>query len=79
MLSLLLAVGVVDRRGQRQVCWSVVQLGDLLDRQASVGTNLQTAQLAVETVDVVLVGNHECLENSLRYERAQARRMSTRG
>lgn len=59
LLSLLQSVGVVDRRGHRQGCWSVVQLGDLLDRHASVETNLHTAQLAAETVDVVLVGNHE--------------------
>jgi hypothetical protein len=35
-----------------------VQLGDLLDGHASVEANLQTAQLAMETVVVVLVGNH---------------------
>ena len=59
LLSLLRAVGVIDRRGRRRGRWLVVQLGDLLDRHASVEANLETAQLAAETVDVVLAGNHE--------------------
>ena len=57
--TLLSAVGVLDRRGQRRRFWSVVQLGDLLDRHASVDANLQTALLAADAVDVVLAGNHE--------------------
>jgi Transposase, Mutator family/Calcineurin-like phosphoesterase len=57
--SLLLSVGVVGRDGRRERSWSVVQLGDLLDRHASVEANLQTALLAAEAVDVVLAGNHE--------------------
>jgi hypothetical protein len=58
-LSLLGAACVVDRRGRRRGRWFVVQLGDLLDRHASVAANLQTAQLAAQTIDVVLAGNHE--------------------
>jgi hypothetical protein len=59
LLSLLCAAGVVDRHGRRRGRWSVVQLGDLLDRHASVEANLQTARLAAGTIDVVLAGNHE--------------------
>lgn len=59
LLSLLRAVGVIDGSGRRQGRWWVVQLGDLLDRHASVEANLETARLAAETVDVVLAGNHE--------------------
>jgi hypothetical protein len=61
LLSLLRAAGVVDRRGRRRGGWSVVQLGDLLDRHASVEANLRTAHLAARTIDVVLAGNHEAL------------------
>jgi hypothetical protein len=57
--SLLRRVGVLDRVGRRDRSWLVVQLGDLLDRRASVEANLETARLAVEAVDVVLAGNHE--------------------
>jgi len=59
LLTLLRAIGVIDRSGRRHRRWWVVQLGDLLDRHASVEANLETAQLAAETVDVVLAGNHE--------------------
>jgi len=57
--SLLSAVGVLDPRGRRRRSWSVVQLGDLLDRHASPEANLETAQLAADTIDIVLAGNHE--------------------
>jgi len=59
LLSLLSAVGVIDRRGRRQGRWFVVQVGDLLDRRGSAQANLQTARLAAQTLDVVLAGNHE--------------------
>jgi Calcineurin-like phosphoesterase len=57
--SLLCAAGVLDRRGRRCRGWSVVQLGDLLDRHAASEANLDTARLAGEAVDIVLAGNHE--------------------
>lgn len=57
--TLLHAVGAVDRRGRRnRECW-VVQIGDLLDRRATVRANLATARLAASALDVVLAGNHE--------------------
>jgi len=57
--TLLRAVGAVDRDGRRnRECW-VVQIGDLLDRRATLRANLATARLAASAVDVVLAGNHE--------------------
>jgi hypothetical protein len=57
--SLLREVGVIDAAGRRRRDRWVVQVGDLLDRKADPEANLETAQLAVETLDVVLAGNHE--------------------
>ena len=57
--SLLAAVGALDSRGRRRGGFWIVQLGDLLDRRASREDNLRAARLAVETLDVVLAGNHE--------------------
>jgi hypothetical protein len=57
--SVLSASGVLDARGRRREDAWVVQLGDLLDRRASLDSNLAAAELAAECVDVVLAGNHE--------------------
>lgn len=57
--ALLREVGVIDSRGRRRTGGRVIQVGDLLDRNASLEANLVTAQLAVDTLDVVLAGNHE--------------------
>lgn len=57
--ALLRALGVLDSRGRRCSGFWIVQVGDLLDRRVSPEANLRTAQLAVETVDVALAGNHE--------------------
>lgn len=57
--GLLVSLGVLDSRGRRQGGYWIVQVGDLLDRRARPEMNLRTARLAVETVDVVLAGNHE--------------------
>jgi hypothetical protein len=53
------ALGAVEGRGRRHRGWWIVQVGDLLDRRAKPAANLATAQVAQETVDVVLAGNHE--------------------
>jgi hypothetical protein len=37
----------------------IVQVGDLLDRNASPAANLATARLAADALDVSLAGNHE--------------------
>src|SRR3954462_14706102 len=55
----LATCGVLDARGRRREDAWVVQLGDLLDRRASLSENLAAASLAADTVDVVLAGNHE--------------------
>lgn len=57
--ALLRAVGAVDDRGRRASGWWVVQVGDLLDRRVAPETNLATARVAQQLVDVVLAGNHE--------------------
>lgn len=57
--AVLTSAGVLDARGRRREDAWVVQLGDLLDRHATLPENLAAAQLAAETVDVVLAGNHE--------------------
>jgi len=57
--ALLDALGVLDSRGQRRDGFWIVQVGDLLDRRARPGTNLRTARLAADTLDIVLAGNHE--------------------
>ncbi len=57
--AVLGSCGVLDGRGRRREDAWVVQLGDLLDRRASLASNLAAAELAAETVDVVLAGNHE--------------------
>jgi hypothetical protein len=51
--------GVLDARGRRRPDAWVVQVGDLLDRHASLDENLSAARLAADCVDVVLAGNHE--------------------
>jgi hypothetical protein len=57
-LRVVLAAAGVEEARRREGAW-VVQLGDLLDRQASAEDNLATAGLAADAVDVVLAGNHE--------------------
>jgi hypothetical protein len=57
--AVLRDAGVLDARGRRREDAWVVQLGDLLDRRASLSANLDAASLAAETIDVVLAGNHE--------------------
>ena len=57
--AVLRDAGVLDARGRRREDAWVVQLGDLLDRRATLSENLEAASLAAETVDVVLAGNHE--------------------
>ena len=57
--ALLREVGVIDAKGRRRAKGCVVQVGDLLDRKADPKANLATAQLAVDALDIVLVGNHE--------------------
>src|SRR3954447_24300202 len=59
LFSLLRAVGVIDGSGRRRCSGRLIQVGDLLDRKADVEANLETAELAADTLDVVLVGNHE--------------------
>lgn len=59
LYSLLRQLGVVDASGRRRRAGWIVQVGDLLDRRAAPEVNLETAQLAAEALDVVLVGNHE--------------------
>lgn len=59
LYSLLREIGVVDASGRRCRNGWIVQVGDLLDRKADAEANLETAQLAAEALDVVLVGNHE--------------------
>ena len=59
LATLLHEVGAVDERGRRRRGWWIVQVGDLLDRRATPEANLATARLAQDTLDVVLVGNHE--------------------
>jgi hypothetical protein len=59
LFSLLREVGVIDAAGRRRGKGWVAQVGDLLDRKADAEANLQTAQLATTTLDVVLAGNHE--------------------
>jgi hypothetical protein len=57
--AVLRDAGVLDGRGRRREDAWVVQVGDLLDRRASLSENLAAASLAADTVDVVLAGNHE--------------------
>jgi Calcineurin-like phosphoesterase len=59
LYSLLREVGVIDARGRRRRAGWVMQVGDLLDRNATREANLETAHLAADSLDVVLVGNHE--------------------
>jgi hypothetical protein len=57
--ALLCALGALDSSSHRRRGFWIVQVGDLLDRRASCESNLTTARLAVEALDVVLAGNHE--------------------
>ena len=57
--SLLREAGVIDASGRRRRSGRIIQVGDLLDRKADPEANLETAQLAAATIDVVLAGNHE--------------------
>ena len=59
LYSLLREIGLIDAAGKRRRAGWVVQLGDLLDRKAEPEANLETAQLAVDALDIVLAGNHE--------------------
>ncbi len=59
LCALLRTIGAVDSRGRRYGGFWVVQVGDLLDRNASPAANLATARLAARAMDVVLAGNHE--------------------
>lgn len=57
--ALLEATGVLDPRGRRRAGFWTIQVGDLLDRRARPEANLTTARLAVQALDIVVVGNHE--------------------
>jgi hypothetical protein len=57
--ALLRALGALDSCDQRRRGFWIVQVGDLLDRRASGEANLEVARLAVQSLDVVLAGNHE--------------------
>jgi hypothetical protein len=57
--AVLASSGVLDARGRRREDAWVVQVGDLLDRRASLAENLAAVELAADTIDVVLAGNHE--------------------
>lgn len=57
--ALLRALGALDSHEHRRRGFWIVQVGDLLDRRASREANLEVARLAVESLDVVLAGNHE--------------------
>ena len=57
--ALLDGLGVLNGSGRRRRGFWIVQVGDLLDRRASPECNQRTARLAIETLDVVLAGNHE--------------------
>ena len=57
--TLLRELEVIDGKGRRRRKGWVAQVGDLLDRKAEPEANLETAQLAVAALDVVLAGNHE--------------------
>jgi hypothetical protein len=57
--AVLGSAGVLDARGRRREDAWVVQVGDLLDRRASLESNLAAAALAAEVFDVVVAGNHE--------------------
>jgi hypothetical protein len=59
LYTLLREIGVIDSGGRRRRAGWIVQVGDLLDRRAAPEANLETAQLAADVLDVVLVGNHE--------------------
>ena len=59
LYSLLREIGVIDANGRRRRSGWVIQVGDLLDRNAAPEANLETALLAADALDVVLVGNHE--------------------
>ena len=59
LFSLLRELGVVDSHGRRRRKGRIAQVGDLLCRKAEPEANLETAQLAVAALDVVLAGNHE--------------------
>lgn len=57
--AMLAAIGALDAGGRRRKGFWIVQVGDLLDRRAKPEANLRTARLAVDQLDVVVVGNHE--------------------
>lgn len=59
LYSVLREIGMIDASGRRRRAGWIVQVGDLLDRKADPAANLETAQLAVTALDVVLAGNHE--------------------
>jgi hypothetical protein len=57
--ALLRALGALGSGDERRRGFWIVQVGDLLDRRASGPANLEVARLGVESLDVVLAGNHE--------------------
>src|SRR3954470_23430767 len=59
LFSLLRELDVIDAQGRRRRKGCIVQVGDLLDRKAEPEANIETAQLAVAALDIVLAGNHE--------------------
>jgi hypothetical protein len=59
LYALLRELNVIDAAGHRRRDGTVVQLGDLLDRKVDERANLETAELAVEALDLTLAGNHE--------------------
>jgi hypothetical protein len=59
LYSLLRELDLPGRSDKRRRKAWIVQVGDLLDKSASPEMNLETAAIAAEYLDVVLVGNHE--------------------
>jgi hypothetical protein len=79
MRAVLRDAGVLDGRGRRREDAWVVQVGDLLDRRASLPENLAAASLAAEAVDVVLAGNHEARMLEAGWHGAALALLATRG
>lgn len=79
LFSLLRELEVVDANGRRRRKGYIVQVGDLLDRKAEPEANLETAQLAVAALDVVLAGNHEWRMLEDGENEAALEQLATRG
>jgi len=80
LYTLLREIGVIDSGGRRPPRRLDRAGRDLLDRRAAPEANLETAQLAADVLDVVLVGNHEWRllvdsdgENGPRWRHSQRR------